>query len=135
MIFEPPAGIKASLLRTYHATPPSRIDRAPAERSRLYILLAWLHAVVVERLRCVLALSLLSVCVFVCVFVCACVCVYVCVYVCLCVCCLRVSLVYVVSVFVCVCVVFVSVLVFVSVFVCVCVCEFVSVCVTHVRAY
>ncbi len=27
------------------------MDRAPAERSRLYFLLAWFHAVIVERVR------------------------------------------------------------------------------------
>eukprot|EP01083_Nonionella_stella_P073778 199703_1 len=51
VVFEPPAGIKSSLARTYHALSPLRVDRAPAERSRLYILLAWLHAVLIERLR------------------------------------------------------------------------------------
>ena len=51
VIFEPPVGVKASLQRTFSALPPARVNRAPAERSRLYILLAWLHAVVLERLR------------------------------------------------------------------------------------
>jgi hypothetical protein len=31
--------------------PSSRIDKAPAERSRLYGLLAWLNAIIQERLR------------------------------------------------------------------------------------
>lgn len=69
LIFEPPVGIKSSLLRTFKGLPPARVNRAPAERyvrlltsailcpprvlfrSRLYFLLAWLHAVVLERLR------------------------------------------------------------------------------------
>uniref|UniRef100_A0A1I8II96 Dynein heavy chain, cytoplasmic n=1 Tax=Macrostomum lignano TaxID=282301 RepID=A0A1I8II96_9PLAT len=50
-VFEPPAGLKASLMRTLSAIPPQRMSKAPAERSRLYFLLAWFHAVVQERLR------------------------------------------------------------------------------------
>ncbi|VDP72907.1 unnamed protein product [Echinostoma caproni] len=50
-VFEPPPGIKASLLRTFANIPSNRISRAPAERSRLYFLLAWFNAVVQERLR------------------------------------------------------------------------------------
>ena len=51
MIFEPPLGIKASLRRTFAALTPERVNRAPAERGRLYFLLAWLHAIILERLR------------------------------------------------------------------------------------
>lgn len=51
IIWEPPLGIKASLQRTFNRVDGSRVDRQPEERSRLYILLAWLHAVVLERLR------------------------------------------------------------------------------------
>jgi dynein heavy chain 1 len=51
IIFEPAVGIKSSLLRTFAALPAERVNKAPAERSRLYFLLAWLHAVVLERLR------------------------------------------------------------------------------------
>ncbi|RWS31185.1 Dynein heavy chain: cytoplasmic-like protein [Leptotrombidium deliense] len=50
-VFEPPPGIKANLLRTFNTIPASRMMRAPNERSRLYFLLAWFHAVVQERLR------------------------------------------------------------------------------------
>ncbi|VDL93852.1 unnamed protein product, partial [Schistocephalus solidus] len=50
-VFEPPPGMKASLLRTFANIPASKMCRAPAERSRLYFLLAWFHAVVQERLR------------------------------------------------------------------------------------
>ncbi|CAH8838540.1 unnamed protein product [Trichobilharzia szidati] len=51
LVFEPPPGIKASLSRTFANVPASRISRAPAERARLYFLLAWFNAVVQERLR------------------------------------------------------------------------------------
>ena len=51
VIFEPPRGIKSSLLRIFSSLPQKRVDRAPAERSRLYFLLAWLHSVILERLR------------------------------------------------------------------------------------
>ncbi|CAH8525652.1 unnamed protein product [Dicrocoelium dendriticum] len=50
-VFEPPPGIKSSLLRTFASIPASRITRTPAERCRLYFLLAWFNAVVQERLR------------------------------------------------------------------------------------
>ena len=49
--FEPPPGIKANLLRTFATIPAARMMRAPHERARLYFMLAWLHAVVQERLR------------------------------------------------------------------------------------
>ena len=52
LVFEPPDGIKASLLRTYKTVrSPSRSDKLPMERSRLHFLLGWLHAVIIERLR------------------------------------------------------------------------------------
>ncbi|TGZ69850.1 hypothetical protein CRM22_003509 [Opisthorchis felineus] len=50
-VFEPPPGIKSSLLRTFASVPAARISKTPAERSRLYFLLAWFNAVVQERLR------------------------------------------------------------------------------------
>lgn len=50
-VYEPPPGIKANLLRTFNAIPASQMMRAPSERSRLYFLLAWFHAIVQERLR------------------------------------------------------------------------------------
>lgn len=50
-VYEPPPGIKANLLRTFNAIPPAQMMRAPSERSRLYFLLAWFHAIVQERLR------------------------------------------------------------------------------------
>jgi len=51
LIFEPPLGIKASLTRTLNGIPALRFDQKPEERSRLYLLLGWLHAVTLERLR------------------------------------------------------------------------------------
>jgi dynein heavy chain 1 len=50
-VFEPPPGIRANLLRTFSTIPASRMMRAPNERSRLYFLLSWFHAIVQERLR------------------------------------------------------------------------------------
>jgi dynein heavy chain 1, cytosolic len=50
-VIEPPPGIKANLLRTLSVIPTSRMNKQPNERSRLYFLLAWLHAIIQERLR------------------------------------------------------------------------------------
>jgi dynein heavy chain 1 len=50
-VFEPPSGVKASMLRSFEDAPSERVNRSPAERGRLYLLLAWFHAVVQERLR------------------------------------------------------------------------------------
>ncbi|XP_046843318.1 cytoplasmic dynein 1 heavy chain 1-like isoform X2 [Xenia sp. Carnegie-2017] len=50
-VFEPPPGIRANLFRTFSTIPVSRMCKAPTERTRLYFLLAWLHAIVQERLR------------------------------------------------------------------------------------
>ncbi|KAI8328287.1 dynein heavy chain [Blakeslea trispora] len=51
LMFEPPPGIKANLQESLRSIPPSRVSRGPTERARLYFMLAWLHAVVQERLR------------------------------------------------------------------------------------
>jgi len=51
ILFEPPVGIKSSLRRSFANMSAHRVNRAPAERARLYFLLAWLHAVILERLR------------------------------------------------------------------------------------
>ncbi|KAJ1675219.1 dynein heavy chain, partial [Spiromyces aspiralis] len=52
LVFEPPPGIKANLIESLGSISPSRANRGmPAERARLYFLLAWLHAIVIERLR------------------------------------------------------------------------------------
>jgi len=50
-VFEPPAGIKASLKRTFASITPERMEAAPMERGRIYILLAWFNALVQERKR------------------------------------------------------------------------------------
>ncbi|CAJ0934299.1 unnamed protein product, partial [Mesorhabditis belari] len=41
----------ANLLRSLSTLPPARISKLPSERSRLYLLICWLHALVQERLR------------------------------------------------------------------------------------
>ena len=52
IIYEPPSGIKASLIRTYQTIfNAERTNRPPNERSKLHFLVAWLHAVIIERLR------------------------------------------------------------------------------------
>lgn len=51
VVFEPATGLKANLLRSLSSLPAPRIARAPVERSRLYLLICWLHALVQERLR------------------------------------------------------------------------------------
>ena len=51
-VFEPPSGIKASLIRTYQGNVnPQRSEKAPKERCRMHFLLSWFHAVIQERLR------------------------------------------------------------------------------------
>ena len=50
-VYEPAVGIKASLMNTLHRFPESMFSVEPAERGRVYFLLAWLHAVTQERLR------------------------------------------------------------------------------------
>jgi dynein heavy chain 1 len=51
IVFEPPSGVKASMLRSFASMDKERMAKAPAERGRLYLLLAWFHAIVQERLR------------------------------------------------------------------------------------
>lgn len=48
---EPPPGIRANLLDTLRGLPVARLKSGPAEKTRIFFLLAWLHAVVQERLR------------------------------------------------------------------------------------
>ncbi|KAI4519311.1 dynein heavy chain [Schizophyllum commune Loenen D] len=48
---EPPPGIKANLLDSLRSIAPTRLSQGPAEKIRLYFLLAWFHAIVQERLR------------------------------------------------------------------------------------
>lgn len=51
LVFEPPAGVKASLNRTFSSIPAERMEASPAERGRVYVLLAWFNAIVQERKR------------------------------------------------------------------------------------
>ncbi|RXW18442.1 hypothetical protein EST38_g7401 [Candolleomyces aberdarensis] len=48
---EPPPGVKANLVDSLRSIAPTRLSQGPAEKVRLYFLLAWFHAVVQERLR------------------------------------------------------------------------------------
>ena len=48
---EPPPGIKANLMDSLRTISGTRLMQGPAEKARLYFLLAWFHAVVQERLR------------------------------------------------------------------------------------
>eukprot|EP00727_Mastigamoeba_balamuthi_P010917 m51a1_g6448 putative cytoplasmic dynein 1 heavy chain 1 (4576) ;mRNA; r:416422-430644 len=49
--YEPPPGLRASLLHVLGTIAPERMERPPHERRRLYFLVAWFHAVTIERLR------------------------------------------------------------------------------------
>ncbi|KAJ2828525.1 dynein heavy chain, partial [Coemansia erecta] len=51
LIFEPAPGIRANLLESLASVPAANNSSGPAERARLHFLLAWLHSVVIERLR------------------------------------------------------------------------------------
>jgi len=51
LVYEASSGIKANLQRFYSSIQTNRIEKQPNERSRLYGLLAWFHAVLQERLR------------------------------------------------------------------------------------
>jgi len=48
---EPPNGMSEALSRALDSMPEERMNHQPVERCRLYFLLAWFHAVVIERLR------------------------------------------------------------------------------------
>lgn len=49
--FEPPPGVKANLQHSLAAMAKDRAERAPIERTRMYFMLAWFHAITQERLR------------------------------------------------------------------------------------
>ncbi|CAM9277136.1 unnamed protein product, partial [Phaeothamnion confervicola] len=51
LAMEAPPGVRAGVLRFLQAVPAERMAAPPVERCRLYVLAAWLHAVVAERLR------------------------------------------------------------------------------------
>ena len=47
LLFEPPSGIKAAMVRSYTQTiTPAKTDRDPVERKRLHFLVSWFNAVV-----------------------------------------------------------------------------------------
>jgi dynein heavy chain 1, cytosolic len=47
LVFEPPSGIKAALIRSYSQTiTPERTDAPPIERKRLHFIVSWFNAVV-----------------------------------------------------------------------------------------
>jgi dynein heavy chain 1, cytosolic len=50
-MFEPPPGIKANVTNSLRGLSSTLVEKLPNERGRLYFLLAWLHAVIQERLR------------------------------------------------------------------------------------
>lgn len=50
LTFEPPPGIRANLQETLGSISSARANKGPMEKARLYFLLAWLHAIVQERL-------------------------------------------------------------------------------------
>ncbi|CAF0861312.1 unnamed protein product [Adineta steineri] len=51
LVFEPATGIRPSLMRTLNEFSESRMEKIPNIRAKAYFRLAWLHALVVERLR------------------------------------------------------------------------------------
>lgn len=52
LMFEPPQGIKAAMLRSYtHAITKEKSDARPVQRAKLHFIAAWFNAVVKERLR------------------------------------------------------------------------------------
>nr|KAJ3421295.1 hypothetical protein HK105_003977 [Polyrhizophydium stewartii] len=51
LVFEPPAGIKASMTESLGSVPRSLVASGPLEKTRLFFMLAWLHAIVLDRLR------------------------------------------------------------------------------------
>lgn len=52
LLFEPPPGIKAAMLRSYsQAITKERSDTKPVQRAKLHFIVAWFNAVVQERLR------------------------------------------------------------------------------------
>ncbi|CAF4574901.1 unnamed protein product [Rotaria sp. Silwood1] len=51
LVFEPATGVRASLMRTLNEFSENRMERIPHIRAKAYFRLAWLHALVTERLR------------------------------------------------------------------------------------
>ena len=47
LVFEPPSGIKAAMLRSYTQTiTPERTEKEPMERKRLHFIVSWFCAIV-----------------------------------------------------------------------------------------
>jgi dynein heavy chain 1, cytosolic len=51
LMFEPPPGMKANLKQSLESIPSLKLQKGPSERTRIYFLLSWLHAIIQERLR------------------------------------------------------------------------------------
>eukprot|EP01028_Stygiella_incarcerata_P008770 TRINITY_DN39309_c0_g2_i1.p1 TRINITY_DN39309_c0_g2~~TRINITY_DN39309_c0_g2_i1.p1 ORF type:complete len:4682 (+),score=1220.36 TRINITY_DN39309_c0_g2_i1:150-14195(+) len=51
LMFEPPPGMKAHLAQSMGSISAEKMDSSPRQRSRLHLMLSWLHAVVHERMR------------------------------------------------------------------------------------
>ncbi|CAF3748715.1 unnamed protein product [Rotaria sordida] len=51
LVFEPATGVRPSLMRTLNELSENRMERIPHIRAKAYFRLAWLHALVTERLR------------------------------------------------------------------------------------
>lgn len=51
LVFEPATGTRASLMRTLNEFSENRMEKVPHIRAKAYFRLAWLHALVTERLR------------------------------------------------------------------------------------
>ncbi|KAF0993064.1 hypothetical protein HZS_1322, partial [Henneguya salminicola] len=50
LTFEPPPGIKSCMSRTFNIISSTRFSKKPKERSKIYFLVAWTHAIITERL-------------------------------------------------------------------------------------
>ena len=50
-VFEPPSGVIASLKQTMATVNRARMGKEPVQRAKLHFMLAWFHAVTVDRLR------------------------------------------------------------------------------------
>jgi dynein heavy chain 1 len=48
-VFEPTPGMKATVLENLSSVTPT--DKGPMEKNRVFFILAWLHAIIQERLR------------------------------------------------------------------------------------
>jgi dynein heavy chain 1 len=51
IVYEPPEGVKASLQQSFRGIIAERASGGPVERCRLHLMLSWLHALVLGRIR------------------------------------------------------------------------------------